>query len=207
MSSLDDLIERAKMLHSEGRSQSQIADEMSLSVETITWLLTQQKGEKAAPKDILIDWSAISCYADMLEDISVMMLKRFYYAQEELLESDEKEICEPDVIIGIAHSGIPLATMIAGEEDCQFTMYHPKKHAQGENPAGSLNSSFANVTGKKCLIVDDVITSGNTVSEAVDYIRSHGGCPVGIVVIFDKRGIKEINDVPLYSLVKAERID
>jgi len=43
MSSLDELIERARILLSEGHSPGQIADELSLSIETVTWLLTQQK--------------------------------------------------------------------------------------------------------------------------------------------------------------------
>jgi orotate phosphoribosyltransferase-like protein len=44
MSSLDDLVGRAKMLLAEGHSPGQIADELSLSMETVTWLLTQGKG-------------------------------------------------------------------------------------------------------------------------------------------------------------------
>ena len=206
MSSLEDLIGRAKMLHSEGRSSSQIADEMSLSIETVTWLLTQQKGEQAAPKDILIDWSSISGHADMLRDTSVMLLKRFIHATEESRPDDFSENF-PDIIIGISHSGIPLATMIAGEADCLFTMFHPKKHATGDNPTGSLNSSFADVSGRRCLIVDDVITSGNTIKEAVDVVRKHGGIPVAVCILFDKRGIKEVDGVPVYSLVKVNRID
>ncbi|MBP2133608.1 orotate phosphoribosyltransferase [Methanomicrobium sp. W14] len=206
MSSLDELIEKAKNLHSEGRSSSQIADEMSLSIETVTWLLTQQKGEKAAPKDIVIDWSSISGHADMLRDASLMLLKRFIHAQEESMP-DECEENFPDVIIGVAHSGIPIAAMIASESDCLFTMFHPKKHATGDKPTGSLNSSFADVLGRKCLIVDDVITSGNTVAEAVSVVRNHGGIPIGICTLFDKLGISETAGVPVYSLVKVSRID
>jgi len=206
MSSLNELIEKAKKLHSEGRSSSQIADEMSLSVETITWLLTQQKGEKAAPKDIVIDWSSISGHADMLRDASLMLLKKFIHAQEER-NADECEDNLPDLIIGIAHSGIPIATMIAGEADCLFTMFHPKKHATGDKPTGSLNSSFADVSGRKCLIIDDVITSGKTIAEAVDVVRKHGGVPVAVCVLFDKLGLKEIDGVLVYSLVKVSRID
>ena len=55
--------------------------------------------------------------------------------------------------------------------------------------------------------MDDVVTTGNTITEAIEYIRKHGGEPVGILVLFDKRGLKEISGVPLYSLVKVERID
>lgn len=204
MSSLSELIEKAKNLHSEGRSSSQIADEMSLSTETITWLLTQQKGEKAAPKDIVIDWSSISGHADMLHDASVMLLKRYIHATE---DADADEEIFPDLIVGVAHSGIPIATMIAGEADSLFTMFHPKKHATGENPTGSLNSSFADVSGKKCLIVDDVITSGRTIAETIDSVRKHNGTAIGVCVLFDKLGLDEIDTVPVYSLVIVSRID
>jgi orotate phosphoribosyltransferase len=97
--------------------------------------------------------------------------------------------------------------MIAGEADSLFTMFHPKKHATGESPTGSLNSSFADVSGRKCLIVDDVITSGKTVAEAVNVVRKHGGEPVAVCILFDKLGLKEIDGVPVYSLVKVSRID
>ena len=82
MSSLEDLIAKARMLHSEGHNPSQIADELNLSMETVTWLLTQQKGAEA-PRDVAINWTPVSSHADMLRDISVLMLKQFFYAQEE----------------------------------------------------------------------------------------------------------------------------
>ena len=59
MSNLDELIQKARLLRSEGHSPGQIADELSLSMETVTWLLTQEKGA-ATPKDIHIDWTAVS---------------------------------------------------------------------------------------------------------------------------------------------------
>ncbi|ADN34984.1 phosphoribosyltransferase [Methanolacinia petrolearia DSM 11571] len=207
MSSLDELISKARLLHSEGRSTSQISDELSLSAETVTWLLTREKSGGDVPRDVLIDWSSISCDSNNLCLAASMMAQRFYFAREQAGLSEEEGSGFPDVVIGIAHSGIPLATLIAGNEGAMFAMYHPKKHAQGDSPSGSLNSSFAGVSNRSCLIVDDVVTTGNTITEAIEYIRKHGGEPVGILVLFDKRGLKEIGGVPLYSLVKVERID
>jgi orotate phosphoribosyltransferase len=207
MSSLEELISKARLLHSEGRSTSQISDELSLSAETVTWLLTREKAEGDVPRDVLIDWSSISCDSNNLCFAASMMAQRYYFAREQAGLSEEEGCGFPDVVIGIAHSGIPLATLIAGNEGAMFAMYHPKKHAQGESPTGSLNSSFAGASNRSCLIVDDVVTTGNTITEAIDYIRKHGGEPVGIVVLFDKRGLKEISGVPLYSLVRVERID
>src|SRR5512139_900527 len=105
MSSLDDLISRAKMLLADGHSPGQIADELSLSMETVTWLLTQTKGS-AAPKDVHIDWSAVSSHAPLLEETALMLLQRYYGDQP------DETVASPaaDVIVGIALSGVPLAT-------------------------------------------------------------------------------------------------
>jgi len=117
MSSLDDLIDRAKLLLAEGHSPGQIADELSLSMETVTWLLTQGKGT-AAPKDVHIDWTAVSSQAPLLEETALMLLQRFYGNQ-----SDES-VSSPaaEVIVGIALSGIPLATIIAVQEAAKLAI-------------------------------------------------------------------------------------
>lgn len=202
MSSLDDLIGRAKMLLAEGHSPGQIADELSLSMETVTWLLTQAKGT-AAPRDVHIDWTSVSSHAPLLEETALMLLNRYYQAHK----NDTTESPAADVIVGIALSGIPLATVIAVQEAAQLAIYHPAKQSQSEKPTGSISGNFAAVGGQRCIIVDDVITSGNTMKEVVKYLKKHNATPVAIWVIFDKRGIKDIEGVPVYSLFKISRID
>ena len=202
MSSLDDLIGRAKMLLSEGHSPGQIADELSLSMETVTWLLTQAKGT-TAPKDVHIDWTAVSSHAPLLEETALMLLNRYYQSRKDETTGSPSA----DVIVGIALSGIPLATVIAVQEAAQLAIYHPSKQNQSEHPTGSISGNFAPVNGQRCVIVDDVITSGNTMNEVVKYLRKHNATPVAIWVIFDKRGIRDIDGVPVYSLYKISRID
>src|SRR5512133_3050092 len=100
MSSLDDLISRAKMLLGEGHSPGQIADELSLSMETVTWLLTQGKGT-TAPKDVHIDWTAVSSHAPLLEETALMLLNRYYQSHKD----DDTESPAAEVVVGIALSG------------------------------------------------------------------------------------------------------
>lgn len=202
MSSLDDLIGRARALLAEGHSQGQIADELSLSMETVTWLLTQAKGT-TAPKDVHIDWTAVSSHAPLLEETALMLLNRYY--QDQTSETEGSPAA--DVIVGIALSGIPLATLIAVQEAAQLAIYHPQKQSQSERPTGSISGNFAAVNGQRCIIIDDVITSGNTMREVIKYLKKHNATPIAIWVIFDKRGIKDIDGVPVYSLFKISRID
>ena len=203
MSSLEELISRAKLLLSEGHSPGQIADELSLSMETVTWLLTQAKGT-SAPKDVHIDWTAVSKESALLEGISMLLLNRYYAA---IAEEEEGEPASVDAVVGIALSGIPLATIIAIEENSRLAIYHPAKQSTNEKPMGSISGNFAPVNGQRCIIVDDVITSGNTMKEMITYLRKHGAIPAAILVIFDKKGVRDIEGVPVYSLFKISRID
>jgi orotate phosphoribosyltransferase len=206
MSTLEELISRAQLLHSEGHSPSQIADELSLSMETVTWLLTQQRGSEV-PKDIHIDWTAVSSNASLLNDAATMMIDRFRSAAEETGQGCLCEVRSADVIVGIAISGVPLATLIALQENARLAIYHPAKHSASEKPVGSISGNFASITGEQCIIVDDVITSGKTLREVVAYLRKHGADPVAIWVLFDKRGIREIDGVPVYTQYKVSRLD
>ncbi len=201
MSSLDDLISRAKGLLAEGHSPGQIADELSLSMETVTWLLTQAKGT-AAPKDVHIDWTAVSSQGPLLEETAQMLLSRYYLSCPGGSESPAAE-----VIVGIALSGIPLATIIAVQEAAQLAIYHPAKQNTSDKPTGSISGNFATISGQRCIIVDDTITSGNTMREVVRYLKKHNANPVAIWVIFDKRGIKDVDGIPVFSLFKISRID
>ena len=206
MSTLDELIQRARTLLSDGHSPGQIADELSLSVETVTWLLTQQKGG-AVPKDVGIDWTSVSSQGPQLDELAMMMLKHYYSAIGREPKGEVQPEQFPTTIVGIAISGIPLATLIAVAEDVALAIYHPAKQSTRDPPVGSISGSFGQISGERCVIVDDVITSGTTLNEVVRYIRKHGGNPVAILVIFDKRDIKDVDGVPVYSLFRISRID
>lgn len=203
MSSLDDLIGKAKYLLSEGHSPGQIADELSLSMETVTWLLTQSKGA-VVPKDVHIDWTAVSSSAPLLQETALMLHKNYYLGQKKTDDTPSRDV---DVIVGIALSGIPLATMIAVRGDAKLAIYHPAKHNTSNRPVGSISGNFASISGERCIIVDDVITSGTTMKEVVKYLKKHNATPVAIWVLFDKRGLKDVDGVPIYSLFKISRID
>jgi orotate phosphoribosyltransferase len=197
MSNLDELIQKARLLRSEGHSPGQIADELSLSMETVTWLLTQEKGA-ATPKDIHIDWTTVSGESQLLKESAQMLLSRLHLKNEGIV---------PEIFVGIAISGIPLATLMAVSDSARLGIYHPAKHAGGEEPIGSMSGNFGIRPGEKIVIVDDVITSGKTLQEVISYIKRHGAVPVACSVLFDKRGIREIDGVPVYSLFKVSRID
>ena len=200
MTSLDDLIEKARNLRTEGHSPGQIADELSLSLETVTWLLTQDNiaHTSESPRDVHIDWTPVSSDAILLEQ-SAMMLTRLFTTHTTFHPP-------PTTIVGIAISGIPLATCMATALESKLAIFHPAKH-NAEHVTGSLSGNFAGVKGETCLIVDDVITSGKTLHDVIRYLRSRDATPIGCCVLFDKRGIRCIDEIDIYSLYNISRID
>ncbi|MDK2974338.1 MAG: orotate phosphoribosyltransferase [Methanofollis sp.] len=206
MTSLDELISRAQVLLSDGHSPEQIGDELSLSMETVTWLLTQQRSEEA-PKDVHIDWTATSTDARMLDLTAEMMIRRYEVAIEDGPPPIGPSETDFDTIVGISLSGVPMATLIAQGTGTRLAIYHPAKHNPTQKKVGSISGSFAPVAGHSCIIVDDVITTGRTLHEVVDYLRSHGAKPVAVWVLFDKRGIKAVEGVPVFPLYTVSRID
>jgi len=145
----------------------------------------------------------VSGRADLLDDLAALMIGRSRSPGG--MQGEEQP--GTSAVVGIALSGVPLATLIALQENLKLAVYFPSRHSAADPPVGSLSGNFAPVNGEACVIVDDVITSGKTLREAVDYLRGHGASPVSIWVIFDKRGVREIDGVPVQALFRVSRLD
>lgn len=89
-----------------------------------------------------------------------------------------------DVVFGPAYKGIPLATAVAlaigGNIGYSFNRKEEKDHGEGGIIVG------APVKNMNVLVVDDVITTGDSAGGAVDLIRAHGGTPIGCGIAFDR---------------------
>lgn len=203
MKTIDQLTKKAIELQKSGLLTGQIADELNISRETATWLLLHSKkgnDEKEAPRDIYIDWSNIGKNSIRQKFISCAIA-------DMISESTDQNI---DVVVGIALSGIPLANKIAEEFKCEFATYHPNKQRwepDTKETKGAISQNFANVEGKNCVIIDDVVTSGTTLNEAVSLLRQLGANPISIAVMIDKKGIYDVLGVPLNSLIRIKIVD
>ena len=93
-----------------------------------------------------------------------------------------------DMLFGPAYKGIPLATVAAAALAEQhgrdlpycFNRKEAKDHGEGGQLVG------APLKGR-VLIVDDVITAGTAVREAVSIIRAAGAAPAGLVIALDRQ--------------------
>ena len=95
-----------------------------------------------------------------------------------------------DMLFGPAYKGIPLVTLSAAAlaEHCDidvpyaFNRKEIKAHGEGGSIVGAPLSG-------KVLIVDDVVTAGTAVREAVDIITAAGAEVVGLVISLNRQEI------------------
>ena len=95
-----------------------------------------------------------------------------------------------DLLFGPAYKGIPLATALA----CEFArrgrdlpVAFNRKEAKAHGEGGMLIG--APLEDRKVLIVDDVITAGTAIREALALILAGGGRVAGIVVALDRQEV------------------
>ncbi len=129
----------------------------------------------------------------------------------------ESEV-EFDMLFGPAYKGIPLATLaaaaLAEHHDVDVPYAFNRKEAKGHGEGGSIVG--APLAGK-VLIVDDVITAGTAVREAVQIINSSGAEVAGLVISLDRQeigrdsrsAVQELEQtlhVPVISIVELEDV-
>ncbi|MDZ7661797.1 orotate phosphoribosyltransferase [Thiohalophilus sp.] len=121
-----------------------------------------------------------------------------------------------DVLFGPAYKGIPLAAAtavaLAEQHDRDvpyaFNRKEAKAHGEGGNIVG------APLQGK-VLIIDDVITAGTAIGEAMEIIEANGASPAGVVIALDRQekgkgelsAIQEVENnygIPVHSIIQLE---
>ncbi|MEF3083100.1 orotate phosphoribosyltransferase [Luteimonas sp. SMYT11W] len=95
---------------------------------------------------------------------------------------------EFDLLFGPAYKGIPLATALACEyarRGRDLPVAFNRKEAKAHGEGGLLIG--APLAGRRVLIVDDVITAGTAIREALGQIAEGGGTVAGIVIALDRQ--------------------
>ncbi len=74
-----------------------------------------------------------------------------------------------------------------------------------ENGKMTFRRGFALEKGERVLIVEDIVTTGGSVKEVIDVVKSEGGVPVAVSVLVDRSGGKaDFGDVPFTALLKMD---
>lgn len=109
-----------------------------------------------------------------------------------------------DVLFGPAYKGIPMAGIVVSylpdnghfdKVDYSFNRKEVKDHGEGGAIGGG------SLKGKKVCIIDDVLTAGTALRQAVSIIKAQGGEIVGVVLLLTRQ--ERVSDSEPRSAMKV----
>ena len=196
--SIEKMATKVKELKDKGQSNREISQEMHLSQATVEWLLAKQASEnfdEAPPPDVKVGWRTIGVSGSRIQAIAEIMA-------DVILEEQDNLEFELDMVAGVANNGVPLATMVSNLLGVDFGVIRPSREGTQINYA----SNYAGLKGKNIVIIDDVVGSGSTAEEVIEFVRARKGVPVLAMVLINKRADNKIDDVPLRALIRARPV-
>ncbi|MDH3871331.1 MAG: orotate phosphoribosyltransferase [Gammaproteobacteria bacterium] len=123
-----------------------------------------------------------------------------------------------DVLFGPAYKGIPLAATagiaLADHNDRDMPWCFNRKEAKDHGEGGNLVG--ASLSGR-VLVIDDVITAGTAIREAVEIIEAAGATLAGVVIALDRQergqgersAIQEVEErfgIRVISIIRLEQL-
>lgn len=106
-------------------------------------------------------------------------------------EADGKFAPHFDILFGPAYKGIPLSAIVTRELEFHgkafqgvsysFNRKEAKDHGEGGTIVG------APLKNKRVVVIDDVMTAGTALREAVSIIKAQGGQVVGVVLLLTRQ--------------------
>lgn len=115
----------------------------------------------------------------------------------EILISKLKEY-KADTVVGNAMGGLVIGQEVARQLKARYVFLEKIEDKL------TLRRNFKFNKKEKVLIIEDVITKGGRVFEAIDCIKAHGGNPIAIGVIVDRSSGKTQFPIPHYSLASLD---
>lgn len=117
-------------------------------------------------------------YCDNRVILSFPAIRNFI--RDEFAKNIEKQFGKPDVIAGVATGAIGVGVLVAQELGLPFVYVRPepKKHGRMNQVEGFLQK------GQNVVVVEDLISTGNSSLLAVEALRNEGANVKGMAAIF-----------------------
>ena len=187
--SIEQLRDMVSNLRKDGLNSQQIADELSLSQDTISWLIADSSVNEK-PQDVRIGWRTIGVRPQRIAAIGAIMA--------DVAEEECGDLI--DTVVGISINGVLFANEVASQLGCEVAIH---RNVDGEAGQGSLSNKYGQVAGKRVAIVDDVLSTGVTMSKTIDALREAGAEVSLCLVLVNKTVRNEIDEVPLRGIIRA----
>jgi orotate phosphoribosyltransferase len=115
--------------------------------------------------------------------------------------------CSFDLVCGVPYTGIPFATAFSIRQEIPMVLKRKEKkqHGTGKMCEGLFRE------GQKCLVIEDVITSGQSILETIAALESEKLIVQDIVVLVDReqggRQLLERQGYRLHSILTIRQIE
>ena len=186
--SVDELRDTVQEMREQGLNNRQISDELSISTSTVEWLQGTSAPE-AKPEDVRIGWRTIGVKPNRIDAIGMIMA----------------DICDEHLgedfttVVGISINGIMFAQSVADQLGREVSIFR----VGDDGESGALSNKYGQVGGKRVVIVDDLLNSGDTMRQAIEALHSAGAEVVLCLVLVNKTTKDEIAGIPLRGLIRA----
>lgn len=117
-------------------------------------------------------------YCDNRKTLSYPRIRTFI--RQEIVKTIDENFGQPDLIAGVATGGIAPAALVAQELGLPLVYVRPKskEHGAQNQIEGVLES------GQSVIVIEDLVSTGNSSLVAVDALREQGCIVKGMVAIF-----------------------
>ncbi|HAM38731.1 MAG TPA: orotate phosphoribosyltransferase [Elusimicrobia bacterium] len=123
-------------------------------------------------------------YPDIAEGIAKLLIKKI----------KAKKI---DVVVSPAIGGIVIGQELARILKCRAIF------CERENGKMTLRRGFEIKKNEKCLVVEDVITTGGSVKEIINIIKDYGGVVIGVACVVDRSDMSDLISAALKINIKT----
>ena len=190
--SVDELRDKVEDFRESGLTTQQNADELSLSQTTVQWLSASDYEVDDKPLDVKVGWRSIAVKGDRIEAIS--------YIMADIIEEMSGD--EVDTIVGLSINGIAFAQSVSSLMGLELSIVR----SISEEVSGHLSQVYANVEGKRVVIIDDVYSTGTTMRTTAAGLTAAGAEVTMCMVLVNKSWDDDVEDIPLRALVRAATV-
>ena len=190
--SVDELRDKVEEFRSSGLNPQQIADELSFSQTTVQWLSASDFEVDDKPVNVKVGWRSIAVKGERIEAIS--------YVFCDIIEEMVGE--EIDTIVGVSINGIAFSQSVSSILDLELSVVR----SINEDVVGHLSQVYAGVEGKRVVIIDDVYSSGKTMSKIAEDLTNAGAVVKLCMVLVNKSWDDDVGGFPLRALVRAATV-
>lgn len=110
-----------------------------------------------------------------------------------------------DLFVGVPWGAVPLTAAISYESGKPMIVLRDKPKDYGLK--NLVEARPENPMVNKCILIEDVVTTGGSISESIKTLRNEGFSVVAVIVVVDRREQPgSIEGVPIYSVLTLKDI-